>query len=831
MQGDERAEESGRGDNGVSTPRDSTACYRVGDLIVDMGQARVARGDQQIPLPKLSFDLLVALIHRAPNLVSPDDLMTQVWPGLVVSLETVSQRVKLLRDALDDDPKQPRYIAGVRGRGYRLIQKVDTPTPEPSIPNTPELPLPTLPTPGSNAEQHQGRRRRAVFGAAVLLAAVSVAIAIWVGMHRQSTQQAMPGPVSVASVPVRSIAILPFANLSSEPDARVLALGISESVMHQLANHNQLMVIARSSSFAFEGRNVDAREIGRQLNARYLLEGSLQSTQDRLRVTAQLVDTQTGAHMWSMRFDRTRTDLFALQDEIAVAVTRALELTVRVSASAQPAGPGTTNLDAWIAYQQGRALAATRKLADLEKAEERFADAMRLDPAFASAYVARAEARLVRSMFQRSDSWLGLQPDLAPAEKNDVDRWLAQAIALNDRDGTAYTVRAWSRVDPYEAEADYRRGLALTPNDAMGYERFAKLLYSFHEKNGTLIDSARREEAFETIARARELDPLSITALTTQALMLFYGRSNAAEANALLLQAFALQPNYYPVIARLAEVRFIGLGETAEGIKYGEQALSLEPQAAWARRFLVLMYLDVGDLAAAKDVAAESSPSDNLTPIPVYLREHKWVAAGNLAYGSDASFTGLDLAPMAWALVRHAQATGQFARAIKTLEGWTDVQWDAQGEPTVHEANAGYADLISLAQLLRSTGQEERARRLLRAVERLNDHHARDLKRGGLQCFTEHSATLALSGDREGALRTLQNAFAGVCRGGRQPLETDPALDDLRGDPRFQAVLTRVTTRADEQRRRLEALRTEGVVPRRGTRKVAQRKSYRTPTA
>jgi len=803
------------------------ASYRVGDLIVDTGRARVTRGDQSIALPKLSFDLLVALIRRAPNLVSPDDLMAQVWPGLVVSLETVSQRVKLLRDALDDDPKEPRYIAGVRGRGYRLIAEVGTLAPAQTIPDAPPTTPPLTPTatpppvtsppPGAaiDAERRPRYRRRAIVAGIALLAAGAAAIGIWQANLRQSTRQASSERVSVASAPIRSIAILPFANLSTEPDARALALGISESVMHQLASHNQLLVIARTSSFAFEGRNLDAREIGRELNARFLLEGSLQSTQDRLRVTAQLVDSQSGARMWSMRFDRARADLFDLQDEIAAAVTRELELSVRVSASAQSPGPGTMNLDAWIAYQQGRALAATRKFADLEQAEERFAEAMRLDPAFASAYVARAEARLVHSMVQRSDSWLGLWPRLSPAERSEVDGWLAQAILLNDRDGTAYTVRAFSREDPFEAEADYRRGLALTPNDAVGYERFSKLLYSFHEKDSTLIDPARREEAFEMIARARQLDPLSITTLITQALMLFYGKGNATEADALLLQAFALQPNYYPVIARLAEIRFTGLGQTAEGIKYGEQALSLEPQAAWARRFLVMMYLDVGDLAAARDIAAGSAPSDNLTPIAVYLSEHQWVEAGKLAYGSDDSFTALDAGPMSWALVRHAQATGDFTRAIKTLEEWTEVKWDAPGELTIWESNYGYPEVIALAQLLRSTGQKERATRLVAALQRVVTHGERGLNHSGL-CSTQPAAILAVSGDREGALRALQGSFEGVCLAERRNLELDPALDDLRGDPRFKAVLKGVIARSDEQRRILEALRIQGVVPPRG---------------
>lgn len=830
------APNSGRGDEALPASRGSAACYRVGDLIVDLGLARVTRGEQSIPLPKLSFDLLVALIRRAPNLVSPDELMAQVWPGLVVNLETVSQRVKLLRDALGDDPKAPRYVAGVRGRGYRLIAGVETlapgtlapappiaSTPEASPPpSTPLSPLTTTPTtqsppwaPTPPAAQRLAPRRRSIFTAVALLAAAAVAIAIWQLTRIHPSPQPSTRQISVASAPVRSIAVLPFANLSTEPDARVLALGISESVMHQLASHNQLLVIARTSSFAFEGRNLDAREIGRELNARYLLEGSLQSTRDRLRVTAQLVDSQTGAHMWSMRFDRDREDLFALQDEIAAAVTRELELSVRVSASAQSPGPGTMNLEAWIAYQQGRALVATRKLADLQKADERFAEAMRLDPAFASAYVARAEARLLRSMFQKSDSWLGLLPELPPAEKSEVDRWLAQAIALNDRDGTAYTVRAWSREDRFEAEADYRHGLELTPNDAVGYERFAKLLYSFRLKDSTVIDPAHREEAFEMIARARQLDPLSITTLSAQALMLFYGRGNAAEADALLLQAFELQPNYYPVIARLAEVRFMGLGDTAEGIKYGEQALSLEPQAAWARRFLVMMYLEVGDLAAMQAIASESAPSDNLTPIPVLLSERRWVEAGNLAYGSGDSFTALDAGPMSWALVRHAQATGDFARAIKTLEEWVNVKWDEPGELKVWETNYGYPEVIALAQVLRLTGQKERLARLVRGLQRVVAHGERGLNHTGM-CSTEPAATLAVSGDKEGALRALQSSFEGVCRGERRALELDPALDELRGDPRFQAVMAPVKARGDEQRQRLEALRAEGVVPRRG---------------
>ena len=119
----------------------STPVYRVGDLIVDVGRATVVRDGRDVALPRLSFDLLLALIDVAPRIVTHDELMSRVWPGLVVGPETVSQRVKLLRDSLDDDPKAPRYIMGVRGRGYRLMAEVTRLNP-PTGPPTAEPPIP-----------------------------------------------------------------------------------------------------------------------------------------------------------------------------------------------------------------------------------------------------------------------------------------------------------------------------------------------------------------------------------------------------------------------------------------------------------------------------------------------------------------------------------------------------------------------------------------------------------------------------------------------------------------------------------------------------------------
>lgn len=302
-------------------PLNDPRCYTVGDLTVDEGQSRVTRVGVDLPLPKLSFDMLVALGRAAPNVVSLDTLMDQVWPGLVVSLETVSQRVKLLRDALGDDPKNPRYIVGVRGRGYRLCVSVVASAP--LIPEQDVSTAPTLIPLISPAPRHSFRR---VIAATIGAAAIVVTALLW-WMISGARSDPSSDRVVVTAAPPRSIAVLPFENLSNSPADHAMSLGVPEAVLHQLASLNELIVVARTSSFAYHG-DQDARTIGRELNTRYLLEGSVQSASGRLRVTTRLVDTVSGTDVWSMRFDRAREDVFALQDEIATQVARALQLSL-----------------------------------------------------------------------------------------------------------------------------------------------------------------------------------------------------------------------------------------------------------------------------------------------------------------------------------------------------------------------------------------------------------------------------------------------------------------------------------------------------------------------
>jgi len=205
----------------------------------------------------------------------------------------------------------------------------------------------------------------------------------------------------------------------------------------------------------------DAREIGRELNARYLLEGSLQNQNSRLRVTAELVDTETGAHVWSMKFDRTPTDVFALQDEIAVSVGRALEQSVTVSADRRATGSGTENLEAWLALSAGSRAGGHPQADGPRHCSAKVRRSHEARPSFGWPTSARAEARAVRSIFSASDTWLGVLPRFLCRRRAPRDGGSGCArYRTRSARGTAYTVRAWltDSDSATAAEADYRRG-------------------------------------------------------------------------------------------------------------------------------------------------------------------------------------------------------------------------------------------------------------------------------------------------------------------------------------------------------------------------------------
>ena len=785
--------------------------FRIDDLSVDIGRALVQRGDLEVPLPKLSFDLLVALARAAPNLLTLDDLMNQVWPGLVVAPDTVSQRVKLLRAALDDDSKTPRYIVGVRGRGYRLIAMVGDL-------HAPAQPLQSLQSQLSQpaivpaADGTRGPRwRLIVVGSGVLLMLVATAVLL----NQRTTEHAATladatgaaRAAAAAQLPERSIAVLPFVNLGKADNSDLLALGIPEAVLHQLATLNNLQVIARTSSFAFRDSKIDARAIGQDLNARYLLEGSVQTDHGRLRVTAQLVDAASGGHVWSMQFDKTPDDIFALQDEIALRVARALQLSLDAGATEQLAASNTTNFDAYLEFLQASSLLATWRLADTQAAIQRATKAVELDPRFAAAYVLLTKAKVRFAEFNVTAD----RPQRLARALQEGQQLLQQALALNPRDSRAYVERAYLTAfsDTMAAEKDYRRGLELNPNDAEAYEGLAVILAD---------QPARRAAAVSAIDQARKLNPLEPRLDVIKATMIFYGRGDADGAAELLVAALNRNPLYEPALARLQELRW-ATGHQAEATILGEQVLSRDPQADQARQILQLAYLDMNDPAAARSLAGVNGNSDASSRIVMSLYARDFQHAAMLAYAAAASNTLAGVTePLGTGAIRiAARHNGQLARAAALFTQRGAIKWDESGNLIQGDVTSLQLNAVSLGDMLLQMGETARAKKLLEASLAAMDRDEQEYQRGEAWYFLMRPIALALLGRTDAAIAVLQKRSAGNVISGNvwYSFELEPAFASLRNDSRFVALHEQLQAHAKAEHRALQRMRAQGLVPRR----------------
>jgi TolB-like protein/DNA-binding winged helix-turn-helix (wHTH) protein len=781
--------------------------YRVGDLLIDTGRQQVSRGEEEIALPKLSYDLLLALVRAAPNLLSLDELMSEVWPRLVVSPETVSQRVKLLRDALGDDPRNPRYVEGLRGRGYRLLAPVERrfalpeegPKPE-SVPIASSTVSPSAldVSPPSTAPPSPAPRigRRTVTVGLVLLAgALVIAGVAW----RLTRGRAVPSSVEVTAVQSRSVAVLPFQSLTPGADNELIALGMADSVLQRLASVPELIVIARASSFALGKPVPRARQAGQMLGAHYLVEGSVQRSGKTLRVAAQLVDATSEREVWSLKLDRPIDEVFAAQDQIAQQVAQQLDVTLQ-SRAAEYVNYGT---DAYLAFLRGRTLLASRRRTDVEASTHEFERAIELAPSFAEAMAELAYAKLVLATLQdEADARNPLWPQI----KTLTDR----AIAIDPGAGEPYFLRAQYKEEAANdvggAEADFRRGLDLAPNFGPGLRLFATYLF----------DRERYEEALAVIDRARQVDPLGAENHYLKGEILRLALHGREEAAALYLQALAVQPDFYPAYERLAQVRYMQ-GRLAEAIKYGEHAIAIEPNVEWTRDRLVWFYVDVGDLGAARDVLRSFPPGSQaatLNEAVICYRSGHPARAAQLTLShplgaAEAEENGLAVRFATDAVVQEAIRQHAPAAARQFILSLPDVRKEGR-TLAIHASN--FPQVVQLATLERFAGD--------RAL-------AADLAHRAL-AFADRGGNVGLSGDEEliratllaqlgqddEALTHLERLVAGGRRIGWWVwLERDPSFAGLRKEPRFQALAGDMSTWLASQVALLARMREAREVP------------------
>ncbi len=308
--------------------------------------------------------------------------------------------------------------------------------------------------------------------------------------------------VSAAETPSneKSIAVLPFVDMSPENDQAYFADGISEEILNVLVKTHSLKVAGRTSSFQFRGRNEDLRTIGEQLGVEHILEGSIRKANNRVRITAQLVKAVDGFHLWSETYDRDLTDIFAIQDEIARAITDALAIELDL-AGEQPtlASVSTGNMEAYDRYLEAKGLIARRL--DFERAISLLDEAVELDPNFAPAWAAGAQAHSLAIYYLTIDR---------EAFKDTAETMARRALEIDDGLPAAYSVLGDVYRDRYEwekADENYRRALELNPDDSEANEQYAQMLWRV----------SYFDEALKYSSRAIELDPLSWVNLTVHA--------------------------------------------------------------------------------------------------------------------------------------------------------------------------------------------------------------------------------------------------------------------------------------------------------------------------
>jgi len=460
------------------------SAYSFAGFTLDMARGTLSRGGIETRLRPKSYAVLRHLVKHPGRLVGKHELLDAVWGSTVVTEGSLTQCVVEIRRALGD--AEQRLLRTIPRQGFILDAAV-TVTPVPSQASAADMAAEAESAATLSAD-HPALRSRGVV-AALLGLVLLAGFGSWFLAHRATDR---PHDVTEAPQPTNSgnsIAVLRFLDLSPDGDQAYFADGLAEEILHLLAQSPDLRVIARSSSFVFEPASVDIAAVAGRLDVAYVLEGSVRRAGDQLRITVQLIDTSTRAHLWSRTYDRTFVRVLELQRQVAIDVAERLK--VSLAPSTHPDAPGSAA--AQDLYLLGRYLFLRRQPGDLEAAERHFEKAVALDPAHARAWTALAGAYQVRGIEEFGDPEHRLEAQRQALERAlEADPGLAEAhVRLSSYYRTTNA--------PAAARASFERARQLAPRDP--------LVVGVHA--GQALLDGRLAEAANLMGRLVESDPLS----------------------------------------------------------------------------------------------------------------------------------------------------------------------------------------------------------------------------------------------------------------------------------------------------------------------------------
>ncbi|MCF7982971.1 MAG: winged helix-turn-helix domain-containing protein [Thiohalocapsa sp.] len=538
----------------------SSASFRVGDWLVDPAAGQISKAGRAVKLEPKVMDVLAYLAVRQGELVTREELERDVWKGAVVGYDSITTAIIKLRKALTDDARQPRYIATIPKRGYRLIAEVREHAAEPAS----ETSVGAADWAWSRTSG--SRLSRWILWALVLTLLLGLAFVFY------RSKQAQDANAPASSPP--SIVVLPFTNLTGDSDHASFVDGMTDDMITDLSRLSGLQAIAANTSFTYQGRRVEPQELRAELNVDFVLDGSVRRHGDLLRINARLVDARTGFQKWAARYDRPTSQVFEVQDEVTQSIVEALALRISDQEKQRLAQRSTDNLKAYDAFLEGQALSKLGTDESNQRAQLAYLRAIELDPSYGRAYGALAFTMAVA--FRRG--WTD-----APLETMARALDLAKrGVALDDSIPQTYWALGYvylMRKELEQAESAAMRSITVAPNYADGYGLLALI-------NNNL---GRPQKAIEQINKGVQLNP-------------YYTWD----------YPYNLGRAYYT------------LGRYAEAISALEKALERNENAAPIQLFLIASYVQAGRVDDAEWQAEELqmvnpeetiSHTDNAIPI------------------------------------------------------------------------------------------------------------------------------------------------------------------------------------------------------------------------
>jgi TolB-like protein len=486
---------------------------------LDVARGSLRAADRDIQLRPKAFEVLRYLVENADRLVSKEELIRVVWPNVIVTDEVLTHCVSEARQAIGDAAQA--IIKTVPRRGYRFAARVS----------------------------------RVITNA---------------GGSPSAAAEAKDAPSGLSLPDKPSIAVLPFSNLSGNPEEDYFADGMAEEIITALSRCAWLFVIARNSSFTYKGRAVDIREVGRELGVRYVLEGSVRRAANRLRFTGQLIDASSGAHIWADRFEGTTGDVFDLQDLFTAGVVAAIEPQLELAEIERLKHKPTASLDAYDLFLRAQQLANEFTAQSMAAALRHIDQALAIDPNYPAAMALAARCRAQRI----TQGWA---QDFE-AEAKEGLRLVSRAIELGKDDGNVLWMAAWAVLTlqfdiPRAKELAYR-SLELNPNSVI----------ALGTAGGAEVLSGNTGKALELLFRAERLSPRDPRGWVIKRgiawAYFFEARFDAAISAC--RSALDLNPRNVGLLRTLA-ASLVKQGQKSEAAEVARKILEAEPQLTLTR--------------------------------------------------------------------------------------------------------------------------------------------------------------------------------------------------------------------------------------------------------